>query len=213
MKRSIFSFGLLLLSVVALAQPGVFPRTIEVSAKASRAVQPQSADVNITIYNSSVDGTKVVDVATSEKSLRDGFKKLGIKDEDFFVSTPGTPSKPESLNYTIRLRNFELWPKVSALFDYDLVENIYTIKSDFSDTQKASIEKELTKEALALAKKKADDLAGLIQVKIKRIYSVRVYSPYITPPAAGSGEGGAPGQISLGASNMELEVYVSYEIE
>lgn len=154
MKKMMIASALLFLSMAVMAQTNAWPRTIEVSAKASRSIQPQSADINITVYNSSLDGSRIVEVAETEKELRAGFKKLGMKEEDFFAVTLGTTSNPESMNFTIRMRNLDLWPKVSALFDYDLIENIYVVRSDFSDTQKAGLEKELIKEGLALAKRK-----------------------------------------------------------
>ena len=213
MKTTLYSLMLLLGSVVLLAQPGLYPRTIEVSSKASQKIKPMSADISLTVYSSSVDGSKNVAVAQTESTLREGLKKLGIKDEDFFSTTPVGTTEPTSRTYTIKLRNFDLWPKISGLFDYDLVENIFVLSSDVPDSQKAALEKELTKETLSAARKKADELASQIQAKIKRIYALKAYSPYIIPPAAGNAEGGVPGQINLGESTMEMEIYVTYEIE
>jgi len=198
----------------SFAQNTLYTRTIEVSAKVSKSILPQSADMALTIYSSSVDGTKNIPVEQTEIALRKELNKLGIKDGDFFSTSPVNNEDPSMKVYTLRLRNFELWPKITAKFDNDLIENIYTIKSDIPASQKADLEKELTKDALAIARERADYLAQQIPAKIKRIYSIRSSSPFLSTLGVKGEEGNIGAvQTAPGESTMELEIQVTFEIE
>ena len=227
---------------VAQAQTGTetmsaVPRTITVVGEGKVRIKPDVAQTTIgvdvrksTVKEASAEAKKVMDEVLKV------LKAQGIEDKDIqtsgfsiWVETPpygpegAAATQPEPVYHVsnqvaVTIRDLD---KAGTVLDAAIeagANNIYGV--NFSLAEPGKMESEARQKAVADAKAKAEELAGLTGVKIDKVVSVSevigggggYYNNFkaMQPSAAGMGGGGsiAPGELEL---SMQLQVVYSVQ--
>lgn len=157
-----------------------------VQGNAEIHVKPDVAKIAFSITEFSKDSKAAVEaVSQRAKTIVDFAKKLGIEQQSINSAEYNKSTKRkqdehyenlEILGYevyqyfTIEIKNISLYsPFVDQLIS---TQNISDVRTTFSVSNKADIERNLVKEATSNAKSKASDLAEAMNVKLGQVFAV-----------------------------------------
>ncbi len=206
--------------------------TFDVSGEGKVSVAPDRANVVLGVRKSAnkvAAAQKAAD--TSMTQVVAELKKLGIDEKEIKTTSYdispdyGTDGKPSgyvvSSQVSVKIADFEVIPQVLDLASTLGLEQVGQLSFSLSDSLRDKTLQEARKEAVDVAKTKAESLAGLAGVKLTRIVNISENSNnnypvpmmYKTDLAVGSGAEPARAQVNPGTSELSVTVTLSYETE
>jgi uncharacterized protein YggE len=226
--------GLTPLPAQAQTDTGKLPRTITVVGEGKVKIKPDLAQANIgvevrqsTVKAASAEAKKVMEQVL--KTL----KAQGIEDKDIqtsgfniWVEAPPMPmdgsssSQGQSIYHVTNqvMVNIRDLDKVGTILDAAIesgANSMYGVTFNLADP--SAIQSEARKKAVANAKAKADELAGLTGVKVGEIVSVSevIGSSGYMPKAemASFGMGGGGSSIQPGELEISTQLQIVYSIQ
>jgi len=226
---------------VAQAQTGTeasaLPRTITVVGEGKVRIMP---DVARTTIGVDVRKSTVKEASSEAKTVMDQVLKVlkaqAIEDKDIqtsgfsiYVESPpygpdGTPADKAQPVYhvtnqvSVTIRDLD---KVGAVLDAAIeagANNIFGV--NFSLADPTELQSEARKKAVADAKAKADELAGLVGLKVDKVVSISevigntgAFYSSAFKPGQPVGLGGGGGSVSPGELELSLQLQVVYTIQ
>lgn len=203
-----------------------------VSGEGKAVVKPDIANITVGINS---DGTTVKQVQNKINSVindvTNGLKKLGIDDKDIkttdysiYPTYDWTSGKQKitgfnaSTNLSVKVRNIE---KINEVVDSATTNGANQVSNiSFDVDNKTELEETARREAVAEAKKKAEDIAKITGFKLGKIIN---YSENNATLPRAVGYGGmnlktmeasvADTDIQTGSSEIKITVTLSYQIE
>jgi uncharacterized protein YggE len=162
--------------------------------------------------------TKLTDIGIDKNNIKTDdyslYPEYNWTDKDGRKTTGYTINS----NLVVTIKDFEKLNKAVDLATQAGANQISGIQFTLSDKKQAEIEKQARKEAIADAKEKAQELAGLAQMKLGRIINIhenRISSQprfeMYAKSTMDEGMGGAPTNIEPGSTNFEFKVTLEFE--
>lgn len=207
------------------------PPTIMVSASEKSSIANNIATVDLGVTNSSPTSSQTQDDNTEKvNAIMAAMRALGIPNEDLKTSSYNmypqydyNQAPPKVVGYeasqmiTVKIRNSELVSKVLGAAGDLGATNISSLRFETDDDSEA--EAEARKEAIASARAQAEEIAKAMGASLGDIVSYSEsrggsgypYPMYERAMSADAAVGGSP-DVSLGQSEVEMTVSVSYSI-
>ena len=221
--------------VQAQGETGALPRTITVVGEGKVNIKPDMAQTNLGVE---VRSSTVKEASAEAKKIMEQvlqvLKAQGIADKDIqtsgfniYTETPpygmdgAAPDQAQTIYHvsnqvTVNIRDLD---KVGAVIDAAIeagANSMYGVTFSLADPSQAQAQ--ARKEAVASAKAKGDELAGLAGVKVGQVVSVSgviggagYYGPALPSRAVGMGGGGTP--IQPGELEITTQLQVVYSIQ
>jgi len=219
------------------AEASALPRTITVVGEGKVRIKPDVAQTNIGV---DVRKSTVKEASSEAKTVMDQVLKVleaqGIEDKDiqtsgFSIYVESPPYDPDGApvdkaqpiyhvtnQVSVTIRDLD---KVGAVLDAAIeagANNIYGV--NFSLADPTTMQSEARKKAVADAKAKANELAGLVGLKVDKVVSISEvigdrggYYSNAFKPGLPVGLGGGGGSVSPGELELSLQLQVVYTIQ
>ncbi|MEI6690326.1 MAG: SIMPL domain-containing protein [bacterium] len=206
--------------------------TFDVSGEGKISVAPDRANIVLGVRETSPKVASAQQAANKTMTqVVAELKKMGIDEKEIKTTSYdiypdyGPEGKPSgyvvSSQVAVKIADFELIPQALDLAGQLGLEQVGQLSFTLSDDLLNKTQQEARKEAVAIAKDKAEKLAGLAGVKLSRIVNIseNMGSNYPTPlmyktnvMAAGAPDS-ASAQVNPGTSEVSVSVTLSYETQ
>ncbi|MCW5520404.1 SIMPL domain-containing protein [Aureitalea sp. L0-47] len=225
--KTTLSIFILILSTTLMSQNSIQP-TVDVSGEGIVRVVPDEVTINLRVENTGNDARelkrendRIVNEVLSflkkekieEKYIKTEYIRLS-KNYDY-----NSKSYNFSANQAISVKLSDLG-RYESIMDGLLTSGINRIDGiSFSSSQRASLEAEARKKAVAHAKMKAEEYAGVLDQKVGKAVSIRENVSYSPPTPLYRGamamDASAGGEQTMAPGEMEIRVmiYISFELQ